>query len=121
MARGIKAVIEEPVKPFAIHGDNEDRWEKQRVEESRLIKGVFNDNELRGGTIKFPFRKFKNDKINVYELTDGQEYELPLSVVRHLNTDCAYHQHSYILDSAGKAMKNPKKVHRFSFKPIEVC
>ncbi len=98
-----------------------DKFEAQRKEDARVVKGIFQDNELRGGTVKFPFRKWKGDPVVTYELTDGQEYELPLGVVRHLNSGCAYETHSHLLGPDGKHIKNAKKVHRFSFKSSELC
>lgn len=100
------------------------RWEQQRKEESRLIKGVFQDHEKKGGSVSFFFKKFKGDPIKQYDLVDGHEYELPLSVVKHLNSNCCYMQDSYLdglSDPMGRPLKNPnpKKVHRFSFKPLE--
>jgi hypothetical protein len=98
-----------------------DKFEKQRKEESRLVKGIFQDNEIKGGTVRFCFKKFKGDPVKEYVLTDGQEYEIPLSVAKHLNSGCAYEQHSYLLGPDGKHIKNPKKVHRFAFKSLELC
>ncbi len=119
MAKGVTAVLENTAPVPAAY-----KFEKQRQEESRLIKGIFQDNELRGGTIKFPFKKFAGDPVVTYTLTDGQEYEIPLAVVKHLNSGCAYIQDAYIsgmLTADGKPMKNPnpKKTHRFSFKTLE--
>ena len=95
--------------------------EKMRKEESRMVKGVYQDNELKGGNIKFVFKKYKGDPIVHYHLFDGQEYELPLSVVRHLNSGCAYHDHHFVLDAKGNPTKAVKKTHRFSFKSTEYC
>ena len=119
MAKAVASTVEQIVEA------PEDRFEKQRKEESKLIKGIFQDNEIKGGTIKFPFKKYKGDKIEIYMLTDGVEYELPLSVVRHLNSNCFYQEDSYdkngLLTPDGRPMKNanPKKKHRFSFKIAE--
>jgi hypothetical protein len=96
-----------------------DKIERMRKEESKLVKGIFQDNELKNGSIKFSFKKYRGDPIMTYELKDGEEYELPLSVVRHLNNDCAYHDHHFILDSKGNPTKSVRKTHRFSFKPLE--
>lgn len=102
------------------------KFEKQRQEESKLVKGIFQDNEVKGGCIEFPFRKFKGDPIVFYKLVDGGEYELPLAVVKHLNSNCFYAQDAYSKDLVtvdGKPMKNPnsKRFHRFSFKVSEYC
>ena len=101
-----------------------DKIEQLRKEESRLVKGVFQDNEVKGGTLKFPFKKYKGDDIVSYNLTDGYEYELPLAVVRHLNSHCCYIENAYVngmVTPDGKPMlnPNPKKKHRFNFKISE--
>jgi len=101
-----------------------DHLEKQRQEESRLVKGVFQDSEVRGGSVTFPFKKFKGDEIKMYSFVDGQEYEVPLAVVKHMNSGCFYEQDSYCKDlvtANGFPMKNPnpKRFHRFSFKVSE--
>ena len=123
-----KEIFEEPKRPTVMLVEEapamhiEDPIERQWKEESVKIKGVFQDNELKGGSIKFAFRKFPQDQIQDYHLFDGQEYELPLAVVKHLNSGCFYAQDAYVqgglLGHDGRPMKNPhaKKFHRFSFK-----
>ena len=111
---GNKAIVGDPESPMI------DKFEKLRKEESKLVKGIFQDNEVRGGSVKFCFRKFKGDPLKEYHLFDGQEYELPLAVVRHLNSGCAYHNHHFILDAHGQPTKSVKKTHRFSFKSAEL-
>lgn len=100
-----------------------DAVEKQRIEESRLVRGVFQANG-EGGHVRFPFKKFKGDPIVDYHFIDGQEYEIPLAVVRHLNSNCFYSEDQYmngLLGPDGKPLKNPnrKKRQRFSFKLLE--
>lgn len=120
-----KEHIPAPLEAVFSKGSQSDyKFEKQRVEESRLVKGIFQDNEVKGGFIKFPFKKFKGDPIEIYELKDGCEYEVPLSVVKHLNSNCFYMEDVYVnglLNPDGSAMKNPnpKKKHRFTFKISE--
>ncbi len=122
MAKGISTVLPAPAKekvaPVA------DKIEQMRKEESRLVKGVFQDNEVKGGTLKFPFKKYPGEPITTWVLTDGQEYELPLSIVRHLNSGCCYVENAYLnnmVTADGKPMlnPNPKKKHRFNFKISE--
>ncbi len=120
---GVKEVVPEVEVKFssATPQGSTYRWEKERLEDKRLVKGTFQDNELKGGKITFPFKKYKGDDVVHYTLQDGQEYELPLGVVKHLNNGCAYITHSFILDKNGQHMKNPLKTHRFSFKAAEFC
>jgi hypothetical protein len=96
-----------------------DKFESMRLADSKLVKGIFQDNEVKGGQISFPFKKWKGDSVKEYTLIDGQEYELPLGVVKHLNSGCAYQSHSWLLGPDGKHIKNSRKTHRFSFKVLE--
>lgn len=96
-----------------------DKFEAMRKEDSRMVTGIFQDNEVKGGTLDFFFRKWKGDEVKRYILEDGKEYELPLGVVRHLNSGCAKEEHSYLLGPDGKHIKTGRKDHRFSFKTKE--
>lgn len=96
-----------------------DKFEQMRKADAKLVKGVFQDNEVKGGHVTFPFKKWKGDELKVYTLIDGEEYELPIAVVKHLNSGCCYDQHSYLQDVHGKPLKSGRKVHRFAFKVSE--
>ena len=109
-------------KPMADPGKPmNDKFEQMRKEDSRMVKGIFQDNEVKGGSVHFFFRKWKGDPVAEYKLIDGKEYELPLGVVKHLNSGCCYEEHSYLMDPQGKHLKTGRKVHRFSFKSSEYC
>lgn len=106
-----------------IQAKQEYEFEEQRAADRRKLKGVFRDLEVKGGVLKFAFKKWKGDDICFYELHDGQEYELPVAVVKHLNNLC-YHEDSYskdLISADGRPMKNPnsKKITRFSFQSSE--
>lgn len=90
-------------------------------EESKMVKGIFRCHEPAGGSVTFPFKKFKWDPVVNYTMTDGQEYEIPLAVARHLNKNCNYPIHSYILDSAGKPLLDQagKKFSRMNFDSLD--
>jgi hypothetical protein len=124
MAKALLAPLP-PEKIVEKGGQPEYKFEKQRTDEARLIKGIFQDNEIKGGTIKFPFKKFKGDPIVTYTFTDGCEYEIPLALVKHLNSGCFYQEDAYcgngLLSPDGKPLKNPnpKRKHRFTFKTSE--
>ena len=95
------------------------RFEEERKADSKKVKGIFQYHELHGGTLSFCFKKWKGDTLQHYTLVDGQEYELPLGVVRHLNSDCSTEEHSYLLGPDGKHIKTGRKIPRFSFKSRE--
>lgn len=48
------------------------------------VHGKFVFYERPGGTLKFGFKKYQNDPVEKYALTDGMEYDLPLAVANHL-------------------------------------
>lgn len=106
--------IKDSKKPAVL--SKEHRWEEQRKAESRLVKGVFQCHEPRGGSVKFSFKKFKGDPVTVYELWDGRTYEIPLAVAKHLNENCNYPIYSEILGKDGlRTQEVSKKVQRFNF------
>lgn len=91
-------------------------WEHERKRESRKIKGVFQCHEPRGGSLEFVFKKYKGEGVERYKLQDGKEYELPLSVINHLNQNCNYPVYSEILSPDGlRQSEVGKRVQRFNF------
>jgi len=108
-----KAPVEEP----------KDAFDAERKADAKKIKGIFRDLEVKGGTLNFFFKKWPGDEIMPYSLTDGQEYDLPVGVIKHLN-NIHYIEDSYskdLITTDGRPMKNPnpKKVSRFSFTASE--
>lgn len=90
-------------------------------EESKMVKGIFRCHEPRGGSVTFSFKAYKWDPVKTYTMVDGQEYEIPLAVARHLNKNCNYPVHQYILDSLGHPIMdtNGKKISRMNFESLE--
>lgn len=89
-----------------------ERLHKFMQEESRMVKGVFKCYECPGASTTFTVKKYPNQPAKKYSFTDGQEYEIPLWVARHLNgidataeaikgkiNSCAYPVHAYQIDS----------------------
>lgn len=111
--------------------------EYMRNKEGQLVKGIFRYHELPGGALEFPFRKYKGDPVDMYNLVDGGVYSLPLSVAKHLNTNCAYKVYDYVqgdtdliggaagvaatgqVDKSGKVMKVVSEIRRTSFQSLE--
>lgn len=87
--------------------------------DDRVVKGMFKSYEVPGATIKFPFAKGRQE-IKFYTLTDGQIYDLPLSVAKHLNTECWYPVHHYLQDEEGKTVQRiGQKIYRYGFQPLD--
>lgn len=98
----------------------QDKVREMWKEESKLVKGVFRCHEPRGGSVTFSFRKYKWDPTRRYTFVDGEQYEIPLAVARHLNQNCSYERHSHILDAQGNpSVDRNKKVSRMNFESLE--
>lgn len=80
---------------------SDDKVYRAWKEESQLVKGVFRCRQPEGGSVRFPFRKYKWDQVQWYTMFDGETYEIPLAVARHLNQNCSYPEHSHILGPDG--------------------
>jgi hypothetical protein len=87
-----------------------------RDRDRELVKGIFKNFEEPGGTMRFNIRLHKGDKVEKYELEDGQIYTIPLGVARHLKKNCWYPVHAQRQDSKGMVSQYiGQKVHRCSF------
>lgn len=94
--------------------------ERRQKEDSRMVKGIFRMHEPPGGEVSFPFRAYK-EPIKQYTFKDGQEYEIPLAVAKHLNKNCNYTTNTYILGPDGKPdMQQAGKVRsRMNFESLD--
>jgi hypothetical protein len=93
---------------------------KEKKEDHKIVKGIFRCYEPQGGSMTFSFRKYKGDDVLKYTLVDGEIYEIPLMVAKHLNQNCWWPKHSHVLDSSGNpSIEVGKKVQRCSFESLE--
>lgn len=100
------------------HDPKDLTWQRDR--DRQKVKGIFRFHEVPGGVMKFPFRKWKGDPIENYTMVDGEIYEVPLGVAKHLNKNCWYPVHEYAVDENDKpSVKVGKKVNRCSFQSLE--
>lgn len=89
--------------------------------ESRKVTGVFRDLEVgAGGNLKFSARKYKWDQVEAYDFRDGQTYEVPLWLARHLNENCKWPAYRHNIDPNAKEGEKVKQYigqynHRFAF------
>lgn len=91
-----------------------------RDKDREKVKGVFRFYECPGAVLSFPFKKWKEDPVEVYHLKDGQTYELPLGVAKHLNNNGWYPVHVHRIDDFGNAHPMVgRKVKRFGFDSLE--
>jgi len=86
------------------------------------VRGIFRFHEVPGGTMTFVFRKYKEDEVMSFTMVDGQIYNIPLMVAKHLNKDCWYPVHDYEIDEMGKfnnTYRISKRTRRISFQSLE--
>lgn len=96
----------------------------KRAEERKLVRGIFRFHEVPGGIMEFMYRKYKGDPLEKFSMKDGEVYEVPLGVARHLNTNCWYpvygHNDKAQVEVAGSAaMSIKEKVRRCSFQSLD--
>lgn len=99
---------------------------KQKEEDSQKVKGVFRYFEMPGGTLAFSYRCYKDEEVERYEMVDGQVYEIPLGVAKHLNKNGWYPQYEYIKGESFQGgygisggMRMARKVHRYGFSGLD--
>lgn len=98
--------------------DDEDAKYKH---ESKMVSGIFRYYEIRGGLLKFTYRKYKKDgPIQSYEFKDGEEYTIPLHLALHLNSSGWYAVHVESIDANGMPTERVgSKIHRYGFQSKE--
>lgn len=111
-----------------LYGENMAEKKEKRIvnlkylkdKESEKAKGIFHFHERKEGTLKFSCR-YHDGEIERYELVDGQEYELPLFVIDHLNKYSGrYKVHELKKNADGSISKKVgKTVARYSFESTE--
>lgn len=68
-------------------GDLKKKVKYQRDRDREKVKGIFRYHERPGGFVKFNYYAYEGDPVQTYELYDGQTYEIPRGVARHINTN----------------------------------
>lgn len=99
----------------------------QRDKDREMVKGIFRYHEVPGGAFEFVYKQYKEDDVEKFTMVDGQVYNIPLGVAKHLNNNVWYPQYDYV-NSEGmfsaqavgsRVMKVTKKVRRVSFQSLE--
>lgn len=65
-------------------------------EKVKKLWGIFRNLEYPGTGISFPFRIGWKGPVKQFTFFDGLEYEIPESLVDHLNNNCAYREMKWI-------------------------
>lgn len=58
---------------------------KMRKEHDKLVLGKFEFIDAQGGFLDFCYKIFPNENIKTYRLHHGEEVEIPLGMVKHIN------------------------------------
>ncbi len=109
------ATQEKPIESPAIHIEK-----TQEEKDMQMVKGRFRCFEPLGGSVKLSYRRYKGERIRTQTFVDGHEYTIPLGLARHLRDNCAYYNHSHIMDQDGIPIVNMqgKKMDRMTFEPL---
>ena len=95
------------------------RLEAQRIKDQEMVVGLFDFYERSGGTLKFPYRKYKGPII-WYTLKDKEVERIPRGLANHLNEYGWYPVHEHKLDANGKpSVMIGTKVKRFGFHSLD--
>lgn len=113
-----KKPVSDYVSPIA------EQLEAARIADGKLVRGIFRFHEVPGGRLDFPFLKYPGDEVKKFSMKDGEVYEVPLGVAKHLNTNCWYPLYGYsdkahnnIQESALMSVK--EKIRRCSFQSLD--
>lgn len=99
---------------------NEAELKKMWEKDSEMVRGIFRYHECPRGRMEFYFHKYKWDKGITYHLVDGEMYELPRGVAKHLNTNVCYNSYSYKNDMTGMPVVTlAEKIRRTSFQSLD--
>lgn len=79
-----------------------EKCEAARMEDARLVKGTFKNLEAPGGDLEFGYRAHRGEPIRIYYFKDGQTYDVPLGVAKHINNRTKAAIHSHLLGADGK-------------------
>lgn len=116
----MEVLVARGVPPKANKKSAED-IEKMRKDANKTVKGVFRCHEPRGGSVTLVWKEYKGDPIRRWTLKDGQEYDVPIGLAKHLNKNCGYAVHSHILGADGNPLvdRQGKQVSRMNFESLE--
>ena len=92
----------------------------KRDRDAEMVKGVFHYHERPGQSLKFDFSQYGNEKQTNWELKDGQSYELPRGVARHLNNSGFRNVHEWYRNDRGEErMRLARKHRRYSWENLD--
>lgn len=100
--------------------DIEKKYKADWERDHKMVRGKFSYLDCPGGTLTFPFHKYRDDQPSNWELKDGQIYELPYMVAKHLAVDVFTPVNKKELDANGnKSTRIGQKIHRTNFQKLD--
>lgn len=98
--------------------------EEKRKADRKLVRGIFRFHEVPNGQMDFVYREYPGDPLEKFSMKDGEVYEVPLGVAKHLNKNCWYPVYGHndkaqaaIADNALMSIK--EKIRRCSFQSLD--
>jgi hypothetical protein len=80
----------------------EDLRLQKRDEDSKMVTGIFKNDEIKGGDLTFTHRLYKEDPYKTYHMEDGKTYTISLAVAKHINNMTKQKEHAYLVDKDGR-------------------
>ena len=85
--------------------------------ESKMVRGRFQNFECKGAAFGFMYRKFATDPLEKYTMEDGEVYEIPLRVAKHLNSNVFFETARH--KNKEKNLTFKEKVKRVGFQSLD--
>ncbi len=129
-----KAAVNKKIHPKYMSKEERERYFTQmREKDAEIVTGLFQNLENKGGSVVFQYKGWPGEEFKAYELRDGQKYQIPRGVARHLNNNCFYREYKLepgqqefgmrtaFNDGRLKAnqMQMSRKVHRYAFRSLD--
>lgn len=84
-------------------------FEDQKKKDMEPVRAIFKWYENPGASVTLCYRRYKEEKVRNETFTDGQVYTVPYGQVRYVNENCAYPEHSYLMDANGNPIPSKRK------------
>lgn len=95
---------------------------KMRKSDEKMVNGVFEFIDAQGGWLEFAYRKFPGEPILMLKIMHGENCDLPMGLVKHLNnTKKKVRRYNLELhSSAGKPPRSFETISRVRFVPSDM-
>jgi hypothetical protein len=105
-----------------IASEREELVKKNRREDDKTKKGMFEFLDAQGGWLEFSYRKYPGEPIQMIKLIHGEICELPMGIVKHINnTKRKVRRYNMEIPPAGgRPARSFETVSRCRFTPMDV-